>query len=294
MIRSKMRKMSRKVVVGILVAFLGMLILTSCGETSDESNNKLKVAVTIEVEKAFVEGVAGDLVDVVTLVPKGGSPETFEASPKEIEEFKDADIFFSMELPVENSKNIPTDGDFKTIDLAEAVREKYEDRYFAPGSRDHHIWLSPKRVVLMVEQIAMTLIEQDPANKEIYLKNKEDYIKKIENLDIEINTMLKDKTQKTFLIYHPALGYFADDYGLEMLPFEEEGKEADAKHIGELIDLAKIKNIKGIITTEEISSKQVDAFAEEIGGKVIVVEVLSKDYISAMENIADQIGRLLR
>ncbi len=295
----KMSKKTSKINVIMIIMIIMMLVsfivvLTSCSNQTIVDDNKLKVAVTIEVEKAFVEGVAGDLVDITTLVPKGGSPETFEASPLEIEKFKDSEIFFAMELPVENGKNIPTDGNFKTIDLAAAVRLKYEDRYFAPGSRDHHIWLSPKRVILMVEKIAETLINEDPANKEVYLKNKEEYIKKIENMDMEIQNILKDKKQKTFLIYHPALGYFADDYGLDMLAFEEEGKEADPRHIGELIDLAKIKNIKGIITTEEISAKQVEAFAEEIGGKVIVVEVLSKDYIGSMENIAKQIEGLLQ
>jgi len=277
-------------VLGIAV----MLMLTACNKEESVDSNKLKVAVTIEVEKDFVEGVAGDLVDVVTLVPKGGSPETYEASPLETSKFQAADIFFAMELPVENGKNIPKGGKFITVNLADAVRDKYEERYFAPGSRDHHIWLSPKRVIVMVEKIAATLIEKDPLNKDVYMKNKEEYIKKLEKLDLDIQEMFKDKSQKTFLIYHPALGYFADEYGLEMLAFEEEGKEAEPKHIGELIDIAKAKNIKGIITTEEISSKQVDAFAEEIGGKVIVVEVLAKDYIGSMENMAKKIEGLLR
>ncbi len=290
MINKKRSMLVFSLVLGI--AF--MLILTACSKEDTLTGNKLKVAVTIEVEKAFVEGVAGDLVEVVTLVPKGGDPETYEATPLEIEQFQDADIYFAMELPVENGKNIPEDGNFIRVNLAESVREKYQERYFAPGSRDHHIWLSPKRSMVMVEKIAETLIEQDPKNKDIYLKNKEEYLNKLVKLDLDIKEMFKDKTQNTFLVYHPALGYFADDYGLEMLALEEEGKEADPKHIGVLIDLAKLKNIKGIITTEEISSRQADAFAEEIDGEVVVVEVLSKDYLSSMENMAKVIEGLVK
>jgi zinc transport system substrate-binding protein len=277
----------------VMILMVMILFLSACGGRNDEDSGKLKVAVTIEVQKGLVEAVAGDLVEVTTLVPKGGSPETFEASPQDIEKFSNADIFFAMDLPVENSKNLPADGKFKTIDLGEAVREVYEDLNFDEDERDHHTWLSPKRVMVMVEKIAEVLIAEDPTNEGIYTENMTAYLMELDKLDKEISTMLSNKEQKTFLIFHPALGYFADDYGLEMLALEEEGKEADPKRIGQLVDLAKSKGIKAVLTTEEISSKQVEAFAEEIGGKVIVVEVLGIDYIESLKNVAREIERIL-
>lgn len=285
--------MKRSLFGFVLMLMFMILFLSACGDRNNEDSGKLKVAVTIEVQKGLVEAIAGDLVDVTTLVPKGGSPETFEATPQEIEKFSNADIFFAMDLPVENSKNLPADGDFKTVNLGDAVREKYEDLNFDEDERDHHTWLSPKRVMVMVEKIAEVLIAEDPNNKDIYMENMILYLSELEALDNEISDMLEDKEQKTFLIFHPALGYFADDYGLEMLALEEEGKEADPKRIGELVDLAKSRGIKAVLTTEEISSKQVEAFAEEIGGKVIVVEVLGIDYIGSIKNVAREIAGIL-
>jgi zinc transport system substrate-binding protein len=285
--------MKKSVFGFVMILMVMILFLSACGGRNDEDSGKLKVAVTIEVQKGLVEAVAGNLVEVTTLVPKGGSPETFEASPQDIERFSNADIFFSMDLPVENSKNLPADGDFKTVNLGDAVREKYEDLNFDEDERDHHTWLSPKRVMVMVEKIAEVLIAEDPNNKDIYMENMMLYLSELEALDNEISDMLEDKEQRTFLIFHPALGYFADDYGLEMLALEEEGKEADPKRIGQLVDLAKSKGIKAVLTTEEISSKQVEAFAEEIGGKVIVVEVLGIDYIGSIKNVAREIAGIL-
>lgn len=284
----------KKSLFGLVVLMIMMILfLSACGEKTDEDSGKLKVAVTIEVQKGLVEAVAGDLAEVTTLVPKGGSPETFEASPQEIGKFRNADIFFAMDLPVENSKNLPSDGEFRTVNLGEAVRVVYEDLNFDKDERDHHTWLSPKRVMVMVEKIAEVLIAEDPDNEEVYLTNKTDYLMKLDELDKEISAMLEGKEQRTFLIFHPALGYFADDYDLEMLALEEEGKEADPKRIGELVDLAKSKGIKAVLTTEEISSKQVEAFAEEIDGKVIVVEVLGVDYLGSLENVAREIAGIL-
>ena len=277
----------------VLILIMLILSLSACVARDDVDSGKLKVAVTIEVQKGLVEAVAGNLVEVTTLVPKGGSPETFEASPQEIEKFSNADIFFALDLPVENSKNLPANGDFMTVNLGDAVREKYADLNFDADERDHHTWLSPNRVMVMVEKIAEILIAEDPANEEIYMKNMTSYLNELEELDNEVSDMLKDKSQRTFIIFHPALGYFADDYDLEMLALEEEGKEADPKRIGELVDLAKSKGIKTVLTTEEISSKQVEAFAEEIGGKVIVVEILGTDYIGSIKNVAREIAGIL-
>ncbi len=275
------------------VMILMILFLSACGSKNIVDNGKLKVAVTIEVQKGLVEAVAGDLVEVTTLVPKGGSPETFEASPQEIEKFSNADIFFAMDLPVENSKNLPADGDFLSVNLGEAVREVYKDLNFDADERDHHTWLSPKRVMIMVEKIAEVLIAEDPANEETYMKNMKSYLSELEALDKEVSDLLKEKSLRTFIIFHPALGYFAADYDLEMLALEEEGKEADSRRIGELVDLAKSKGIKAVLTTEEISSKQVEAFAEEIDGKVIVVEILGLDYIGSIRNVAKEIAGIL-
>ncbi len=286
----------KKSIFGFVIMLMLMvfaLFFSACGDKKVDDNGKLKVAVTIEVQKGLVEAIAGDLVEVVTLVPKGGSPETFEASPQEIEKFRNADIFFAMDLPVENSKNLPSDGDYRTINLGEAVRTEYADLNFEANERDHHIWLSPKRVMVMVEKIAEVLIAEDPTNEEKYLENKTDYLMKLDELDKEVSAMLESKDQRSFIIFHPALGYFADDYGLEMLALEEEGKEADPKRIGELVDFSKSKGIKAVLTTEEISAKQVEAFAEEIDGKVIVVEILGSDYIGSIKNVAREIAGIL-
>lgn len=281
-----------------MIAIAGLLmaaLLSGCSKKEAKvADGRLKVAVTIGVEEGLVRAIAGDLVEVSVLVPKGGSPETFEASPVDIERFKDSDVYFSLDLPVENSKNLPSDGKFKTISLAEAAREEYMDLEFAPGERDHHNWLSPKRVKLMIEKIAETLIKEDPVNKETYLKNTEAYLLELDNLDLYIREKLGEAEGRTFIIFHPALGYFAEEYDLVMLALEEEGKEADPGRIAELVDLALKTDIKGVLTTEEISARQVEAFAEEIDGEVITVEVLSSDYIGMMKNLADDIGGILR
>jgi len=88
------------------------------------------------------------------------------------------------------------------------------------------------------------------------------------------------------MVFHPAFGYFASDYELEMYSLEEEGKEATAKRLEELIDLARRENIKAIFYQSEVDASQSKAFAEEIGGKAIMLEPLAEDYIKNLEKMA--------
>ena len=155
-----------------------------------------------------------------------------------------------------------------------------------PVGRDPHIWLSPKRVKVMVEAIAREMSALDPDNKESYEQNAADYLVELDEVDQEIEAALEGVESKKFIVYHPAFGYIAEDYGLTMHALEEDGKEATAQHLQEMVDLAKDENIKVIFYQEEMDSSQAQAFAEEIGGKTIQLSPLSPDYITNLKKMA--------
>jgi zinc transport system substrate-binding protein len=78
-----------------------------------------------------------------------------------------------------------------------------------------------------------------------------------------------------------------------MYALEEEGKEATAEHLQDMIDLAKAENIKVIFYQEEIDSSQSKAFAEEIGGKTIQLSPLAADYIENLKNMAELMAEVM-
>ena len=280
----------KKLTVLLSLIILGSLLAAGCSSGNEPSGAKLKVAVTIAPQKALVEAVAGDLAEVVTLVPKGASPETYEATARQIEEFSQANVYFTMGLPSESAKVIPDTGGTLVVDLGAVVSDVYPDRTFDGVDRDPHIWLSPKRVVVMVKEISTILAELDPVNEDIYYENAHAYLHELEALDAEIMNLMNGRAQKKLIIYHPSLGYFAEDYGLEMFALEEEGKEADAAHLKDLVDFAKAEGIKTVFATDEAETRQIEAFAEEIGGKVVSLKALESEYIGSMKKLAQAIA----
>lgn len=281
-----------------IILLLVIYISIGCTQSTDGADDKKIVAVSIVPQESFVKEVAGELVEVITLIPPGSSPETYSPTPKELQKFSQASIYFTIGVPAEEANILPAAKDLspdtKIVDLASIVSQEYPDREFAPGERDPHIWLSPKRVKVMIDVIQKELSALDPENSDTYRKNAEDYKARLDELDANIKEMLKDLQNKSFIVYHPAFGYFADDYGLEMISLEEEGKEATPQRFQELVEIAKSKGIKVIFHQAEVDSRQAKAFAEEIGGRTEKIEPLSPNYIENLEKMAKTIADALK
>lgn len=265
-------------------------VRTTQTKSTDPGANKPIVAVSIVPEATFVHKVAGDLVDVVTLVPPGDDPEDYAPTPQIMEQFSQAQLYFSIGVPTEKTNILPKaslNKHLQMVNLAQAASQQYPERQFSDGSRDPHVWMSPKRAVVMVQTISDRLSAIDPVHKATYQKNAAQYIKKLKALDQNIQQKLKNLKQRTFIVYHPAFGYFAEEFGLHMISLEVEGKDATPQHLQQVIDDAKKQNIKVIFYQAEISSKQAQEFANELNGKAIQVSPLAPDYINNLKTVAN-------
>lgn len=278
-----------KVIICLLLLFTANI--SGCSYNDESNEDKLIVAVSIVPQETFVKAVAGDLVEVVTMIPPGYSPENYNPTPQEMEKFSRSRLYFSIGVPVEEANILPRAKDINNnisiINLAEETVVFYPERELAPGQRDPHIWLSPKRVKVMIEVICRELSAVDQKNKEVYQKNAFEYIDKLDRLDQKIKNSLKNLKSRTFIINHPSFGYFSDDYGLNMIALEKDGKEATARELQEAVEMARQENIKVIFCQEEIDSKQSRALAEEIGGRTELIAPLAPDYIRNLEDLVE-------
>jgi zinc transport system substrate-binding protein len=274
----------------IFSLLFAILLLSAC--SSSETNNKKTIAVSIVPEAEFIKKIVADKLDVVILIPPGSSPATHQPSPKDLQKLEESDLYFSIGVQTEISNILPIIKDSKTlkiIDLANKVNTIYSPRYFDTNktSTDPHIWLSPKRVIEIVKIMKIELIKQYPENKKFFSSNADAYILELENLDSYIKNKVNSLENKNFIIYHPSYGYFADDYGLNMIAIESDGKNASINRLNKLIEIAENSNIKTIYYQSEMSSKQAKIIASEINGNVIQIEPLSLNYIENQKLLID-------
>ncbi len=154
---------------------------------------------------------------------------------------------------------------------------------------DPHVWLSPKQVQIQANNIYQALINIDPDNKDIYQHNLKQFLNDLYQLGKNIAQAFAKVNVKEFMVFHPAWGYFADQFGLKQIPIEIEGKSPSPKQLIKMINRAKAKNIKVIFVQKQFSDKSAKAIAEAIDGLVIAIDPLSDDYINNLNNIAQKI-----
>jgi zinc transport system substrate-binding protein len=99
---------------------------------------------------------------------------------------------------------------------------------------------------------------------------------------------------KSFFIFHPALGYFARDYGLEQVSVEYEGKEPTPAYLKEMIGLARSENAGIIFIQEEFDVRNATVIAKEIGGEVVRINPLNEDWPQEIINITDHLKNSFR
>ncbi len=159
--------------------------------------------------------------------------------------------------------------------------------------KDPHVWLSPRLVKLQARTIADALIRIDPAGKATYEANCAALIKDLEALDAKLTASLAPVKGKTFMVFHPSWGYFADAYGLKQEPIEVEGKEPSARQLARIVETAKAENIRVIFVQPQFSRASAQTIAAGIDGAVVPIDPLARDYIANLEAVAQTISDAL-
>lgn len=301
-----MKNISACIFCGVfLIFFLSKGNVYAKSKKSDVE--KIKVFVSILPQAYFVERVGGDRVDVSVMVGPGQSPVTYEPMPRQMVELGKAKLFFRIGVPFEDvwmdrvSRAHP---EIKMIDTRRGIQllpmkahHRHEDTQPAEGRRgrkDPHIWLSLKLAKIQAKNICDVLISVDAVCGEYYLKNLKAFHDDLDKLDVEIAQNLKGLGARKFMVFHPAWGYFARDYGLDQITVEIVGKDPGAKELANLIEEAKNDGIKIIFVQKQFSEKSAEAIAAAIKGRIIQIDPLARDYLNNMKMIAETFCRVIQ
>ena len=258
----------------IILSFLCFLIY---------SQEKINVSTTILPYAGIIEDIGKEKVNVIVLVPPGAEPHTYEPKPQQLKEVSKSLIYFKVGSNIEFeslylSKISKLNKNMKICDTSRGIKILKEDP---------HIWISLKNLKIITKNILEGLCGVDKNNEKFYRENFEKFIKNLEQLDKEITEKLKDKKGKKFIVFHPAFGYFAQDYGLIQIPIQLGHAEPGPKDIERIIKTAKENKIKIVITEPQFSPKTANIIAKEIKGKVVSIDPLSKDIIETIKKLKE-------
>ena len=280
-------------------------LLFSCkqgGQQNKKNDDKPVITVTIEPLRYFTEAIAGDRFTVVSMVPKGTSPETYDPTPQQLVElarskayFRIGYIGFEQTWTDKLTDNAPH---LQFFDMSQGVDLIYDNthvHHHAANEKEHqhaigvepHIWNSAVNAQIIAGNILSALRNIDKGNEDFYLERYNTLCRKIEHTDSLIRqTLATPGADHAFMIYHPALSYFARDYGLHQISIEEGGKEPSPAHLKALIDLCQAEDVRVIFVQPEFDKRNAETIAQQTETKVIPINPLSYDWEEEMLNVA--------
>ncbi|GAB4131283.1 MAG: metal ABC transporter substrate-binding protein [Ignavibacteriales bacterium] len=265
-----------------------LVIFTACKKISVE-NEKIIVATTLAPYADVIEQIGKDKILVHLLIEPGQNAHSFELMPSKLTAVEKAKIYLRVGkfFDIENSilaKVKDFNSSIKIFDCSEGILIK---------NRNPHIWLSPKLMRRISENITDALILIDKKNKDFYKSNFERFTKNLQNEDSLMNIMIKAKSKNTFAVYHAAWEYFADDYGLKEISIEEEGKSPQMKSMKEKIQQLSQLKIKTIFADPQFDSLPAETIAKSIGAKVDFLNPLPTNYLRNLSEIRLKLSKSL-
>ncbi|MGN0258310.1 MAG: metal ABC transporter solute-binding protein, Zn/Mn family [Bacteroides sp.] len=291
---------------------LGALMLgltwSSCTGRKEAGKEVDKQVITVSIEplRYFAEAIAGPDWKIETLVPNGASPETYDPTPRQLAQLAQSkaclrigyvgyELVWSTRL-AENAPHVPFMNMSEGIDLIYdshhahhhhheghpgnyEEQEEEEHHHEAPeaeGGVEPHVWNSPANARIIAGNVLKAMITLDKDHAESYRLRHDSLCQCIDRCDSLIRELLSQpEASEAFMIYHPALSYFARDYGLTQIAIETDGKEPSAARMKELNELCKTNHVKVIFIQPEFDRRNAEAIAKQTGTRIISINPLA-------------------
>ncbi len=283
----------KKYLILIILPMLVLLFTASCGGQSENAGRT--VTVSIEPLRYLTERIAGDSVTVVSMVPGGSSPETYEPTPRQLMELHNSMAYLYVgqlgferlwtERLQENAPDVTFSATSRGITGIKTLHDGHLEE-------DPHVWMSLPNVRILSRNILETLIKVDPEHSNGYRERWQQLELFIDSIEVVIHQIraVRDSVSKpAFLIYHPALTYMAHDYGWEQICIEENGKEPSPTRLRSLIERGKQQDVRLIFLQQEFDHKNIESIAQELQLPTVTISPLSYNWLEEMIHIVQAV-----
>ena len=279
----------------ILLACAAALAAAGCG--GDDGAEAPDVVAGVGPVGYLAECIAAEHLRVGVLVAAGQDPHTYWPSPRQMTDLGKARLLLIVGLPIEQriaGKLASRQGGARIVDLTAGLDMLPSADEHDEGQLDPHVWMSPRLARAMAARICDELCKLAPAHEADLMRGNLDVLQaRLDKVDAEMAAALAPLKGRTFYVFHPCFGYFARDYGLKQKAVETGGKAPGARHVKDLIDKAKKEGVKVIFVQPQFPQAAARAVAEKIGGSVVHLDPLARDYIENLRRAAAALKKAL-
>jgi ABC-type Zn uptake system ZnuABC Zn-binding protein ZnuA len=278
----------------VLPLLVAVLLLAGCSpalpDDSPDESGRLRVVATTTLVGDTVSRVAGDRVELVTLVPAGTDPHSFQPTPRDVTHLADADLVFANGLGLEefldgmlDSANTQDEVIFVSDGIQALERagghedEPAENHEGEPHNLDPHVWMDPNNVLVWVDQIESALAAADPQNAADYAENAEAYRQELRALDEWVRQQVSQvpAERRQLVTDHAVFGYFAERYGFEqvgaVIPGFSTLSEPSAQELAALQNAIATLGVPAILVGYTVNPNLAERVATDTGVQLVSV-----------------------
>lgn len=255
------------------------LLLAACDpKTSPALPTGPVVVASTSILADITRNVAGDRLEVASLLPLGSDPHEFQSSPADVQRIAESRAVIINGLEYEGFIQPLLEsagGEHQVITASEGLPLLETDGGTGAGAPDPHMWLDPRRVIGYVENIRDGLSAVDPEGTAAYQANAQAYIARLQELDGWIAQQVETipSERRLLVTNHEALGYFADHYGFSVIgtiiPGVSTAAGTSARELAAVIDQIKATGAPAIFTGALENADLARQIAGETGAVVV-------------------------
>jgi zinc/manganese transport system substrate-binding protein len=256
--------------------------------------DRVKVVATFSVIGDMVSNIAGDLVDLVTIVGPDGDTEEYEPTAADVPKMANARILFMNGLNDEFEPwldNLMKQAKFtgsKAIVTRGVKAISAEDEHPMGGKPkatllDQHAWMDPRNGIICVRNITDTLARIDPANADAYRNRATSYTQQLRDLNTWAHNEMADvpTAKRRVLASHDSLQYLALSFGITMISVNgwTNKSEPSAADLARLTDQIRRDHVKALFLDSITDPRAMERISKETGaviGGTLYGDALSK------------------
>jgi len=288
----------------LFLAALLLLMVPACAPAQTTPRTGIRVVAVETFLADIAQNVAGDRLEVDSLMPAGMDPHAFSPAPQDVIKISQSDVLIIngagleswLEATLQNAG-----GQHTVVEAARAIefRQPSEGNPASdePGG-DPHFWFNPLLVMRYTENIRDGLIAADPAGREVYSQNAEKYIGQLKELDqwIEAEVAQISPARRLLVTDHETFGYFAERYGFTIsgviVPSYNTGAAPSAQQLAGLVEQIRASASPAIFLEAGSSPQLADQLSSQTG--VVVITDLYTHSITAADGPAPTYLAMMR
>ena len=280
------------------VAAASLVALSACGSDGDAAEPATSAGADVAPEAQFtvvvsdppiadlVSQVAGDGVEVVSVVPMGADGHTYEPVPGDARTLAEADIYIENGMNLNNvvtafaavnyPEGTPHHALSEVIPTSEVIATDSAEEIASHGhahSFNAHFWPDLRYATMYVERISEILSDYDAANAAAYAERAATLTTQLEQMDAAFVTALATipSANRKMVVYHDSWSYFGRRYSIPVVGAIQptDFSEPSAAELRATIEEVRAAGVPAFFGSEVFPSDVLEVIEAESGATYV-------------------------